>query len=278
MVAKMIVYIEYVLIDNLVISYLLLKATFVLTGNKVSKGRLFLSSIFGTGMAFIYPLISNQIISFAIKILTAIVMILLGFSTKAIRSYYIALITFLALTFMTGGAITALTNLFSIDESNEILIAVVVLPAYILIKALTELVKYFYRRKRIENYTCPCELKIKDQVLTVKGFVDTGNNLYDGDKPVVICDINLAKELIFSLVPLPKIKELEFRTVSGIDKMKAVDLDEIKIFYSKDMHINNNVTLGISRNGVGEGYDIILHPALVEGKENESNIDIKKVS
>ena len=51
------VYIEYVLIDNFVIDYLLLKATFAVTGYPYSKGRLFLCAFLGSLFALLYPLI-----------------------------------------------------------------------------------------------------------------------------------------------------------------------------------------------------------------------------
>ena len=55
----MIVYIEYVLIDNFIIDYLMLKATFNLTGMPVKKRRLFLCAFLGAAIALMYPLMQS---------------------------------------------------------------------------------------------------------------------------------------------------------------------------------------------------------------------------
>ena len=61
--------------------------------------------------------------------------------------------------------------------------------------------------------------------------------------------------------------------------MQIIKCDSIVIYNQEKPNIFNNVAIGVSKNGVGVGYDLILHPALME-KNYDSNVDkeIKKVS
>ena len=66
----MVCYIEYVLLDNFVIDYLLLKAAFSVTGKTVKKLRLFLAAALGAVTAPLFPLIDvSAVIVFFLKLL-----------------------------------------------------------------------------------------------------------------------------------------------------------------------------------------------------------------
>ena len=54
------------------------------------------------------------------------------------------------------------------------------------------------------------------------------------------------------------------------------EIDEIKIYNGKDVHIFSNVTLMVVKTA-GDGYDLILHPALIK-ESYEDYSKIKKVS
>ena len=70
------------------------------------------------------------------------------------------------------------------------------------------------------------------------------------------------------------------QTVNGCTENLCVKLDELKIYIADKPNIFNNVTLMISKFSVGEGYDVILHPALNKESGDEKQVEnqIKKVS
>ena len=57
----MTVYIEYVLIDNFIIDYLLLKTSLALSGVMVKRARLFFCAFLGAGFALLLPVISVSV-------------------------------------------------------------------------------------------------------------------------------------------------------------------------------------------------------------------------
>ena len=126
----MTVYVEYVLIDNLVIDYLLLKATFALTGINYARGRLFVCAFFGAIVALVYPLITNKALSLIIKVLTGFLITLLAVKYRSKKEYCVNTALFFCLTFLSGGAFIGVCSILGIDYSSEFSIAVMILPVY----------------------------------------------------------------------------------------------------------------------------------------------------
>lgn len=274
----MTVYIEYVIIDNFVIDYLLLKATFATTGMSVKRWRLFVCSFIGAVIALLFPMIkAHQIIIVLLKLCAGILLTILSANYKTIKSYFTNSAIFFGYTFLTGGAIIGVFNLLGLNYSSEISIALIILPVYALLRLLYALLMYVYKRKDIASLTYNVTIGVFGKEISATGFMDTGNGLYDGDSPVIVCDKKFFSSLIDGQILKAKIKRITVRTVTGQTTYPAVKLDYLKIYLSDEPNIYNNVTLCVTNNNVGESYDFILHPALLEGN-NENAFDIEKVS
>ena len=276
----MTVYIEYVLIDNFLIDYLLIKATFSTTGVTVRRGRLFLCALLGAGIALIYPLFSNYyLLQTVFKILSGLLIVALSANFKTAKSFIINALVFFSYTFITGGAIIGVYNLLGLTYDNEFTVAIIVIPVYLLISVFEKVVKHLYRRKDTACFNIKIEIALNKNKITLNGFYDTGNGVYDGDSPVIFCGKEIFKKLIGDNFLRVKLKKIFIRTVSGFTENFAVKLDQLMIYNSDEPNIYNNVTLCAVSKSVGEGYDVILHPALMEnGYENEFDCKNKKIS
>lgn len=273
----MTVYIEYVLIDNFIIDYLLLKATFATTATSVKKGRLFLCAFFGAIVALTYPLIGVNAISISIKILCGLLMPLIGASPNSVRQYAVNTAIFFTYTFLTGGAIIGVFTLFNIDYSAEISIALMFLPVYFLVKFVKEVITYIYRQKTVMNFTFEIELTLADKSIKARGFLDTGNDVYDGDNPVILCGKRFAQRFIGENFYKIKSKRIALNTVSGKSENFALILEGLVIYIDGKPNIFNNVTMAIT-NRVGDGYDVILHPAFLEDINGTNFAALEKIS
>lgn len=275
----MTVYIEYVLIDNFIIDYLLLKATFSTTGIAVKKSRLFLCALFGGIVALLFPLLENfYLLQTLLKILSGLLIVLLAVKSKSIRGYVINTTVFFSYTFITGGAILGVYNLLGINYSTEFSVVTIVIPVYFLLKGFICVVKYLYRRKDIASLKTKVQMVFRGREIVASGFYDTGNGVYDGDSPVIFCEKGAFFRLIGDALLECKLKKIPINTVSGQVENFAVKLDVLKIYNKDEPNIYNNVTLCAVKS-VGEGYEVILHPALMENSnEVESVFKIKKIS
>lgn len=275
----MTVYIEYVLIDNFVIDYLLLKATFAITGSNYSKRWLFLCAFFGAIFALLFPLIKvGGILLALVKIAFGLLLVAISVKHKSAKEFYINLVVFFALTFAVGGAVIGLFSLFNIPYSTELSVAIMVIPVYIVTRGITAVVRFVYRRKSVMAGVFETEISLSGKVKKGKGFYDTGNGIYYKDNPVIFCDKKFAKGLIDGALIRP-LKKITVNTATGQDELFAFQTESVKIYIDNKEHIFNNVTLCITKKSVGVGYDIILHPDLIKEQGDEQTGDsIKKVS
>lgn len=275
----MVIFIEYAIIDNLVIDFLILKITFAILGITLDKGRVLISSLFGTLIALLLPLVyEEKIISILVRFFCGLIMCILANKHNSIRSYFIFSITFFTLTFLFLGAILGIFSLFNIEYSTEISIAFMVLPFYIIYKCLSGVIKFLYRQKDIISFTYQIEISVNNMVKIAKGFLDTGNGVFDNDNPVIFCSKAFFNQFIDENFTHLKLKKILITTISGQTENFAITIDELKIYIGKKVNIFKMVTLCVS-NISFDGYDIILHPSLF--KENyyeQVDRENKKVS
>ncbi len=276
----MTVFIEYVLIDNFIIDYLMLKASLLLSANTVSRGRLLFCAFLGAIFALFYPLITvHSVLLTAIKICFGLLLVLLAGKFKSKKDYYVTAVTFFTYTFLTGGAIIGIFNILGLPYSSEISIAIMVVPVYFVFSGVTSVIKFLYRQKNVASYIVDVEITAFGTTKKARGFYDTGNELYDGDNPVIVCNKNFAKDFLGGDIKDLKFKTLSVSTVNGIEKNIAFNISQIKIYNLQNVNIFNNVTLCVAKQKVGRNYDIILHSALMEGGKNEqANTQTKKIS
>ena len=269
----MVVFIEYVVVDNLIIDYLMLKATFILTGAPLKKRRLFLCSILGAVVSLVYPLLSHlTILQTIVKILSGLLIVLLANQYKSLKSYYVNTVIFFCFTFITGGAILGVFSLFNIEPSGEISVALMVIPVYLILRGLTQVVHYFFSRSTMASFTYKVKVKARDKITVWRGFLDTGNNLYDGDRPVVVCDKRVFMAILGDNVAKVKMKKLDLITASGKSRNFSFELDELILYLDGKENKFNNVTLCVSKQNCGDDFDIILHPQLL-GVEYANKVD-----
>lgn len=275
----MTVYIEYVLIDNFVIDYLLLKATFAITGSNYSKRWLFLCAFLGAIFALLFPLITvNKILLAIIKIAFGLILVAISVKHKSAKEFYINLIIFFLLTFAVGGSIIGVYSIFNLSYSSELSVAIMILPVYLLIKGITVVIKFIYRRKSVMTGVFEIEISAFNKIKKGKGFFDTGNAVYDNDSPVIFCDKNFVKEFLDGALLSP-VRKITVSTATGKDQLVAFKTTSVKIYIDNKAHIFYNVTLCVTKKQVGMGYDVILHPDLIKEQSDEQTDDgIKKVS
>lgn len=271
------VYIEYVLIDNFVIDYLLLKTTLSLTGRVCDKRRLFLCAVLGATGALAFPLLDTaEAISALIKISFGAILLLLSAPFSTLKKYLVTLSVFFGLTFLTGGAVIGVYELFGIDFKSEYPVALVVVPATILLKALTETVKFVSGRVKTAKYEYKCELTLGEVCVKTASFFDTGNNLYDGESPVVVVEKSIAVKFITSL-KIPEMRKICVKTAIGESMMTVFKIDSIKVYFGERQNIIYNVSVGVSGQLLGD-CPVLLHPALMEVKNEKPARRAQKIS
>lgn len=268
----MTVYIEYVFFDNLVIDYLILKAAFFTLGMPFRRLRLFFCALAGAAFALLYPAMEiHPVILALVKIFMGLSMTLMAAKYGSFRRYFTVTALFFLYTFLLGGAITGVYYVLGLNPSSELSIALMVLPAYIIIKAAYSVVRYIYRRRHVASLVYKTEITLGSVTVTANGFLDTGNGLYLGDVPVIMCAKSVAEQFLCG-GKLPDMKKITVRTVNGEEQKVVFMADIVKISAEKFVAEIKNVALCAVKSGFESGYEVILHPALL----NLGNSEKKK--
>lgn len=261
---NMVVYVEYVLIDNFIIDYFLLSGTFRITAVQTSRLKLCLCSLLGAVFALTYPLSANfKVLQTIIKIAFGLLLVLLSGKFATAKQYYASVLVFFCFTFLLGGAIFGLGYITGINFTSEVSVALIFIPAFAVCKGVGVVLKFIYKRKDVIKNTLQVALTVGNVTLKAFGFVDTGNLLYDGDNPVIVCSKGFAKQFFKSGNRLPKIKTLQVATVNGICQKPSIKIDRLVIFDEQKQNIFNNVTMCVTEVAMPYG-EIILHPKFVE--------------
>ncbi len=270
----MAVYIEYAIIDNLVINYLLIKTATRSALIKTNFLRLFLSAVVGTAVAVILPLFSleNKYL-ILIKLTLCLLMVLLAGKYLTIKKYLFTCLLFILFTALCGGFIIALFNLAMIDYESYFIssydslmpIGITIFLIYLVSKSISTIVTKLLKERNMRPFLRECVIVIDKKKFIVKGFIDSGNGLYDSRSglPIIVCSNSLF-EKIKSQNLKKSLHGLTFDTVSGSSTMTLYVIDKLLIYNGIKVNIFNNVLLGVSPFGFNSSnYDLLLHPTLL---------------
>ncbi len=267
------VYIEYAIIDNLIIDYLLLKTATRCALVKTSFLRLFLSAVIGTVVAVILPLFNFDGISLIIiKLSLGGLMVLIGGSYLTCKKYLLTTLIFFALTLLCGGFIIALFNFALIDYNEFFLsnydslmpIGLTVALVYLSTKTVVYIVVKLLKERSLRPFLRQCVVIVNKKRFSVKGFIDSGNSLYapKSGLPIIVCS-NALFEKLKEVNVRESISSVEFETVSGTSKMQLYLIDKLMIYNGLKVNIFNNVLIGVTPHGFNSSsYELLLHPLL----------------
>ena len=284
------VYIEYVVLDNLVINFLILLMVSKCLHLNAKWFRLVLSSMLGTFVAICLPLISiNILLQILIKCSLGILMVLVAYKMKSFKTFALSLILFVSLTFLMGGASLALIIVMggSISSNYSSMGYDAVLPLWLILSIVVSYVwlisaiaKHFYRRRDCLNFMAKVTLELNGHTATFNGFIDSGNRLFDNKTglPVIIVSKYVLKHVLTKEIleqieenktnPNKKIKFAHFitySTLAGQTKPMLVFSPNRLEYEYKGKKIKSEAMVGVANYEFSDSihYDALLHPSML---------------
>ncbi|MBO5851796.1 MAG: sigma-E processing peptidase SpoIIGA [Clostridia bacterium] len=268
------VYVEYVIIDNLIIDFLLLKLSTKTVQVRSSLIRLLLSSVIGTVVAVIMPLFTlNNVLQVMVKLLLSITMCLISAKTDSLKKHIVNFLFFVFYTFLLGGAIIALFyfagvdyNLyFTLNYNSFMPIGITVLIVYIFYILLTKLIKRALAVKNIYPFFRKCAVVINGKKFFINGYIDSGNLLFENkfNLPIIVASKKLSHKLFESGLKIKNQGTVKFQTAGGNGEMQIFIIDKLIIYNGISVSTVKNVLIGkSSQNFYGGECDLLLHPSL----------------
>lgn len=280
------IYLDVLVLLNLYVTYFLILSTAKMMSIKLNKIRLFLGSMIGGIYSLIIILDLNEVEYIVIKLLMGLSLVLIVFFDKNLKRLIKSILYFFLVNFIYGGLMFALY--FFIAPGNMIFknsvvyfnISALQLVIFTIVAYLgLNVFYYFFKKQKNVPKIIKTQIAFLDKVITLSGFLDTGNKLIDtfSGIPVIVCSYNAIEALIPSEIKgyfddpfsydfdktegYKYKKRLKIVFASGVfneTSMPAFTADYIMIDGQKKQAV-----IAVSQNiDENKSYDIILNPAL----------------
>ena len=256
-------YIDVFFLLNFMMDYLVLY-----TVNKVLKyhatyGYIFAGAFTGSMLVclFICLPFSNFLKTICLYIITLLTMVKMTFRLQKTREIIKAVIMVLFVSFLYGGIMTWLSQMFhGCVKMGSLFFAILTATYFIVDHGM----KFWEHLWKVENKICRVTIVYRTNKIQLSAMIDSGNELYDHitGKPVHIIGKNAIKKLT-SKEKICKIRYITYHTVenkTGI--MPIIEVEKMCIHNGLDKIIDKPLLAVSERQEFGEGaYDMILHPA-----------------
>lgn len=275
-VMLLIVYVDVLLFINALVNYFMLLGVKVISKAETKRIRIGLGAILG-GASSITVLYNLGYLATAIKILTGALMILVSFPFISLKSFFKKCLWLFLISFIFGGICFGVYTLFDTDlmiyssgtvyfDIDITFLTVCTVISFVAISLISRLTDKKIPKKEFYDIT----IILGDNKQTLKGFMDTGNNLKE---PFSFAPVIVTNEKIYKIFCDDTFKRREriipVSTANGDGIIHAIRLDGA-IFLGREIH---NIYLGCSKN-IPEGYDVLLCPDLL----SEDNYEKTKIT
>lgn len=269
----MTIYIDIVLIENLLMNYIILYAVGIILKKQIKHIRLILSSFIGAIYSIVaYMSILEIYSSMFLKIILSIVIVYISYNPQNAKQLWKEVLIFYMTSFVFGGAAFALIYIIKPQDIfmknglflgtyplKTILLGAIV--AFFVIITSFKIVKSKISKK---DMFCKVKIKINENEIETKVMIDTGNLLKEPitNTPVIV----LEHTLLYDCIPKEILNNLENILGGDFEKIPK----EIKEEYISKLKVIPFSSLG-KQNGMLVG--IKPEYIIIEKEENKKKIN-----
>lgn len=257
----MTIYIDVVLIENIIMNYIILYATAIISKKSPKAIRLGIASLVGAIYAVIaYMSILEVYSSLLLKILLSIIIIYIAFNPQNIKEMCKQLLLFYLTSFVFGGAAICLIYFIRPQDvlmKNGVFVGTYPLKTIFLgaILGFAVVVSAFkiIRTKLSKNTMyCNVNIKINGKEVNTVAMIDTGNLLKEpiSNMPVIVVE----HTLLYDILPKEILNNLE--NILGGDMTKIPEeiqgkyISKFKVIPFSSLGKQNGMLLGIKADEV----------------------------
>lgn len=275
----MTIYIDIVLIENLIMNYIILLTTGIVLKTKIKHLRLIAGSLVGAIYTVLTYIVTIKIYSnFFFKILLSVIIIYIAFYPQNVKQMWKQLIVFYLISFVFGGAAFALIYIVKPQDIlmknglflgtyplKTVMLSAIV--AFAIIIVTFKIVKSKISKKDMYKEVM---ISVEGKKIYINAMIDTGNLLKEPitGKPVIVMEHTclyeiLPKEILNNIdkilggdfsnvkdeIKNKYITKLKFIPFSSLGKQNGMLLgivpDFIEIIDEQDIHKKSDVIVGI---------------------------------
>lgn len=252
----MTIYIDVVLLENLIMNYIILFTTGLVIKIKTKHIRLILASLLGAIYSVVaYAGILKAYSSMILKIILSIIIVFIAYNPQSVKQLCKTLLLFYLTSFVFGGAAFALIYIIKPQDiimKNGLFLGTYPLKTVMLgaIIAFCVIITAFsIVKSKISKKTlfCEIEIKINEKLVKTKAMIDTGNMLKEPitNTPVVVVE----STLLYECIPKEILYNLENIIGGDFEKVpnniKEQYISRLKLIPFSSLGKQNGMLLGI---------------------------------
>ncbi|MBQ9658667.1 MAG: sigma-E processing peptidase SpoIIGA [Clostridia bacterium] len=252
----MTIYIDIVIIENLIMNYIILCATAIISKTEIKQIRIILASLIGATYVIMSYVVNVQIYSnIILKIILSIVMVYISYKPVKIKKLGKQILMFYLTSFVFGGVSLALIYFIKPQEviiKNGQFIGKYVLKTvflggivgFIITVATINIIK---NKKGKKDVFYTVKIHLQGKIIETVAMLDTGNLLKEPitNRPVII----LEHTLLYEIIPKQILNNLENILAGDFSKIPEEIRDEyiskLKVIPFKSLGKENGMLLGI---------------------------------
>ena len=252
----MTIYIDVVLIENLIMNYIILLATGLILKIKIKHIRLIIGSLLGAIYTIIgYMGILEIYSSFILKIILSIMIVYIAYYPQTLKKMWKELLFFYLTSFVFGGVAFSLIYIVKPQEiimKNGLFLGTyplktVILGAIVAFVIIITAFKIIKNKISKKDLICEITVEIEGKKIITKALIDTGNMLKEPitNTPVVVIE----HTLLYDVLPKEILNHLEeiiggdFKEIPEEIKNKYVS--KLKLIPYSSLGKQNGMLLGI---------------------------------
>lgn len=252
----MTIYIDIVLIENLIMNYIIIFATSIILKLKVKHIRIIIASLLGAIYSIVAYIGFLKIYSnIILKIILSVLIIYVAFNPQNIKNMWKDLVIFYLTSFVFGGVAFSLIYIVKPQDilmKNGLFLGTypfktIMLGSIVAFFIIIIAFKIVKNRISKKDMFCNIEIKINNQLIETNAMIDTGNFLREPitNMPVVVVE----HTLLYECIPKEILNNLE--NIIGGDfkgvpqKLKEEYIYKLKLIPYSSLGKQNGMLLGI---------------------------------
>ena len=255
------VYIEFFIIDNLVVTSAIVWLSYSFFGMRVRMTRGAVAALAGLAASAAYPY-ADLPRYFTVSVKLAEGVLLSGILFYGLKKAAPSVAAFFVSTALIGGACYAASCAVDGGTLPYLVPSVISVCVAAPVKFLICEARKRYAAMR---FVCDADVVVGEKRARLRGFIDSGNALTDGGIPVAVIKMS-SFAAAFGTDGLTESTERKFaRALGGGEKLILVKPCKIRLYYGEKPNKYKDVTLGVSALGFNREEDILLPSSVIGG-------------
>ena len=261
----MTIYLDLIFLENIVINYIILYVTGLISKSKIKQKNILLGASIGAIYSIIYYLLKLKVYSiFIIKIILSIVIIYIVFKSNNFKDLFKLVLLFYLTSFVFGGA--AIATIYMVNSQNITIQNGVLVGSYtiktiligVIVAYFTLIFAFKIMKSKLTKKDLICEIcvTLNKKRIKTKALIDTGNLLKEPitNLPVIVME----HTLLFDVIPKDILKNTEKILGGDFSKIPNNIKDKysfkLKVIPFSSLGKQNGMLLGIK----GEDLTVYL--------------------